>query len=230
MKKPVVDYSKFTLNRLFSPEYSHLVWLLFWPVFSIVFSFLEHGFQPVHWHVMHCAADDVVKFHEVFVIPYLLWFPVTYAALGYTLLYDTKAFRKMMAFITVGYSIALFTYFVYPNCQTLRPAVFARDNFLVSMVKHIYSADTRTNVCPSMHVIGSLAVLSAMWNTDVCRTILRKLLLTALIVLICLSTVFIKQHSVVDVAAALPVSLIAEWFSTTEIRKAAKVSRHAVPG
>ena len=230
MKKPVVDYTKFTIKKLSSPEYSHLKWLLFWPVFLAFFLFLEQGFHPAHWHVMHCAADDVMSFNEIFVIPYLLWFPVTFAALGYTILYDTRAFRKLMAFITAGYSIALFTYFVYPNCQILRPTVFERDNFLIFTVKLIYSTDTRTNVCPSIHVIGSLAVLSAMWNTDLCRTALKRFVLAVITLLICIATVFIKQHSVVDVFAALPVSLIAEWFSAALTRKAAKISRRTAPG
>jgi hypothetical protein len=39
-----------------------------------------------------------------------------------------------------------------------------------------------------------------------------KVFVVVSVILICLSTMFIKQHSAVDFFAALPVCLLAEWF------------------
>ena len=35
--KPVVDYRQFRFRKLNAPEFSHLKYLLFWPVFGILF-------------------------------------------------------------------------------------------------------------------------------------------------------------------------------------------------
>lgn len=73
----------------------------------------------------------------------------------------------------------------------------------------IYSFDTNTGVCPSLHVAYSLAILSVVWK-DENVTKIWKLLLALLVVLISLATAFVKQHSMVDVFAAIPVALVGE--------------------
>ena len=72
-----------------------------------------------------------------------------------------------------------------------------------------YQFDTNTNVCPSIHVIGSVAVMVCAWHSKHFSTPLWRTLFTITAVLISISTVFLKQHSIIDVAAALPICLIA---------------------
>ena len=67
----------------------------------------------------------------------------------------------------------------------------------------IYSADTSTNVCPSIHVFNSIGIHIAIRNSQALRP--KKWLQIGsflLMVSICLSTVFLKQHSVVDGAGS----------------------------
>ena len=47
----------------------------------------------------------------------------------------------------------------FSHIKLLRPEVFARDNALTRAVAWFYTFDTNTNVCPSLHVIGSAAAL-----------------------------------------------------------------------
>ena len=74
----------------------------------------------------------------------------------------------------------------------------------------IYTVDTNTNVFPSVHVVGSVAAAWAVWE---CRSLRKHTSLcwavTLLAGLICLSTLFIKQHSVLDVVSGLVLSLLA---------------------
>lgn len=79
----------------------------------------------------------------------------------YTLLYDIDSFQRMMKYILLTYTIAIVTYLIWPTCQELRPVSFERDNFLTRFIAGFYQFDTNTNVCPSIHVIGSLAVMEA---------------------------------------------------------------------
>lgn len=103
----------------------------------------------------------------------------------------------------------MIVYIVFPNCQNLRPTEFERNNFLTNCVELIYNFDTNTGVCPSLHCAYSIGIASVWLRAkDVSKV--WKIFVTAAAILICLSTMFIKQHSAVDFFAALPVCLLAE--------------------
>ena len=74
----------------------------------------------------------------------------------------------------------------------------------------IYTLDTNTGVCPSLHVAYSLAILAVYWRDENISRLWKAILLV-LVVLISLSTAFVKQHSMVDVFAAIPTALIGDW-------------------
>ena len=92
---------------------------------------------------------------------------------------------------------------VFPNGLNLRPEVFTRDNFCIELVKRIYQTDTPTNVLPSLHVYNSICCYIAI---SYCEKLQHSRLIQkgslVLSILIILSTMFLKQHSVVDVVAA----------------------------
>ena len=87
----------------------------------------------------------------------------------------------------------------FPNGQHLRPAIISNDP-LSMLIKFIYNTDTPTDVCPSVHVINTIAVYAALQHSEAfAHEKVRKWVFYILALLICLSTVFIKQHSVIDV-------------------------------
>ena len=100
-------------------------------------------------------------------------------------------------------------YIIYPSIQLLRPAEMPRDNFFTDIIGLLYSVDTNTNVCPSLHVGYSLAMIS-VWLKEKGVPVWVKTAITVFLITVCLSTVFIKQHSVVDAFVAIPMCLIAE--------------------
>ena len=118
-----------------------------------------------------------------------------------------------MYFIIITYTVTTVIYLVYPTCQELRPTEFERDNFCVWVVKALYAFDTNTNVCPSLHVIGSFAVLFTTWHIKRFKTPLWQLALWIITIAISISTVFLKQHSVIDIYAALAVCAVSYPFA-----------------
>ncbi|MBQ7922199.1 MAG: phosphatase PAP2 family protein [Clostridia bacterium] len=208
---PVIDYRNFRFSKLNTTEFSHLKLLFFWPLFLLVFQYAEHLYQVDYYHSVHSQLDDCIPFNEWFVIPYMFWFLYLVGMHLYTLLHDVDSFRRLMRFIIITYTVAVLTYFIFPTCQDLRPAEFERDNILTRFMAGFYRFDTNTNVCPSIHVIGSVAVWAAGWNAPNLQKIRWKFGFVAATILICLSTVFLKQHSVVDIIAALPICVIAYW-------------------
>ena len=211
MQAPVIDYRKLRLNNISTDEFKHLKLLLFWPMFGLLFLFVERFYQVDNYYPMYCKLDDLIPFCEWFLIPYLFWFVFLVGMHLYTLLYDIDTFNRMMKYIIITYSAAIIIYLIFPTRQELRPVRFQRDNILTSFVSGFYQFDTNTNVCPSIHVIGSLAVMeAALWSKQISSKGI-KATFVVMAVLISLSTVFMKQHSIIDLLAALPICFIAHF-------------------
>lgn len=215
--KPVVDYRKLRPSNLRSDGFRHLLLLLYWPIYGLLFGYVERGYEAVmpllglKYYPMYCRLDDLIPFNEWFLIPYLLWFAYIIGMLLYTLLYDIDGFKRMMYFTIFTYTVSLIFYFTFPTMQNLRPTVFERDNILTRFIEHFYRFDTNTNVCPSVHVFGSFASTFALIHAKGLQKAWVKLAAHILNLSICLSTVFMKQHSVLDILVALPFCLIGYW-------------------
>lgn len=204
----VYDYRGLRLSNVTSPQYRHLLMLLYWPLFGILFWYVEQVHPVDFYYPMYCPLDDWIPFNELFVIPYVFWFAFLLLIHVYTGFFDIPCFKKLMKSIMISYSAALVIFFLFPNCQELRPVEFERDNFLTRFMADFYQFDTNTNVCPSLHVIGSMMVVFAAWNTKRFQTKPWVIAFTVVGVLISISTVFLKQHSILDVFAAIPVCAV----------------------
>ncbi|MBE6973734.1 MAG: phosphatidic acid phosphatase [Ruminococcaceae bacterium] len=191
----------------FDADTRHCLFLaLYWPLYGLIFYAAEHLFRPYRYHVMHCALDDVIPFCEVFLIPYLFWFVYLLGIHLYTFFTNRPAFRRLMWFIILSYSIGLVFFYCYPTVQFLRPTDFPRDNILTELMAAFYRHDTNTNVCPSLHVVGAMAVWYAARDTKLFAHRGWRLFFHTSTFLICISTVFLKQHSAIDVLVGFAVS------------------------
>ena len=209
MKKRLVDYRGFSLRKLNDPRFSHLKLLAGWPVYFAMFVITENLIPESSCHVVHGFLDDVIPFNEVFVIFYVGWYLLVAGALLYTLLFNVENFKKVQTFIMITQAIAMICYIVWPSMQDLRPDTFSRQNFFTWVVGIIYHFDTPTGVCPSLHVAYSLGILSVtLKDKDFSGWF--KAGVSVFVLMVCLSVCFIKQHSSIDVLAALPVCVIAE--------------------
>jgi membrane-associated phospholipid phosphatase len=111
--------------------------------------------------------------------------------------------------IMITQAVAMLCYIVYPSIQNLRPESFPRQNVFTAILGFIYSFDTPTGVCPSLHVAYSLGILSVgLKDRQLSHAV--KAALTLFVMMVCLAVCFVKQHSALDVLAALPVCLLAE--------------------
>lgn len=209
MKKPVVDYRTFRLRKINEPQFSHLKLLLGWVGYFTLY-FLTENLIPVEaCHPVHMKLDDLIPFVEWFIIPYVFWYALIIISLGYFLLYNIDSFKRLQKYIIITQIIAMLCYILYPTRQDLRPETFVNDNFFTRCVGFLYSFDTSTGVCPSLHVAYSLGIAS-VWTKEPRIHWWWKAFIVFAVIVICLSTMFIKQHSAVDVFAAIPVGLIAE--------------------
>ena len=209
MKKPVVDYREFRLSRINEPRFSHIWLLLGWVGYFALYFLTENLIPAERCHPVHCWLDDVIPFSEWFVIPYVFWYVLVGGSLLWYFLYNTENFRRMSKFIIITQVVAMAAYILWPTRQDLRPAVMPRENLLTWGLSVIYAFDTSTGVCPSLHVAYSVGIAS-VWVKDREAPRWLKAFVVAAAVVISAATTFVKQHSAVDVFAALPVCVLAE--------------------
>ncbi len=186
--------------------------LLGWPVYFLLYFLTENLILPENCTPVHCIFDDLIPFWEVFVIPYIGWYVLIVWSLLWFALYSKTNFKRLQTYIIITQALAMVIYILFPSRQDLRPFVFPRDNFLTDIVILLYTADTNTGVCPSLHCAYSLGIAS-VWLKEKYASRGRKAFVVIFVALVCLSTMFIKQHSAVDFFAAIPVCIVAELIS-----------------
>ncbi len=209
MKKPVVDYREFRLSKINDPQFSHLKLLLGWVVYFILYFITENLIPVEKCHPVWCKLDDVFQFNEYFVIFYVFWYVLIVLSLGWFALYNTEGFKNLSKYIIITQIVGMICYIVYPTRQDLRPETFENENFFTWVLSIIYSFDTNTGVCPSLHCAYSFGIAS-VWLKEKQAWGWWKVFVFVVVILICLSTMYVKQHSAVDVIAAIPVGILAE--------------------
>ena len=216
MKQPVVDYKNLRLSNITGPEYRHVLLLAGWLGYFSLYFLTENLIPYERCHVVQCGLDELIPFCEVFVIPYVGWFFLVAGSLLYLFLYDVPNFRKLSIYIMITQAGAMLVYVFWPNIQLLRPETMPRSNVFTWVLQNvIYSFDTPTGVLPSLHAAYSIAILSVFEHRRE-SALWWRILLPVLVLTIIAATFFVKQHSVLDALASVPLCLIGEaliyWF------------------
>ena len=209
-QKPERDYRQLKAKGLNSPEFSHLKLLIGWVIYFIMYALTEPLIPESRCHEIHSVLDDMIPFTESFVIWYCFWFLLVFCSLLYFLLYDVESFKRLQVFIMVTQAVAMVVYIIYPSVQHMRPQSFDHQNIFTFVLTIIYGFDTPTGICPSLHVGYSMGIVST-WLKYKGSSPAWKVFIVFAFVMISLSTLFIKQHSAIDVIAALPLGFLAEF-------------------
>lgn len=175
----------------------------------LVWFFILENTVTDNYHIIHAALDNYIPFCEYFIVPYLFWFFYVGFVLFYLYRKDRPLFFRACTFLFTGMFISLFICTFYPNGTNFRPSPDPDKNIFSALVAALYSADTCTNVLPSIHVYNSIGIQIAVTKAESLRS--RKYLRFASLLVcisICMATVFLKQHSIVDVVAACIMSYV----------------------
>ena len=199
--------------KSFLKKYRHAWVLSYFLIYMPWFVYLEKRTDVRHY-MIHSPIDNHIPFIEYFIIPYFL-------------IKDKWGFYRLCAFLFSGMTIFLIICTVFPNALNLRPTVFPRDNMFTDMVKVLYKTDTPTNVLPSIHVFNSIgAGIAISHSNDLKKHRWIQISAYILAALIILSTMFLKQHSVTDVIAAVTMAcIIYPFVYVAADKKAPKLSQ-----
>ena len=151
--------------------------------------------------LVHSVLDDLIPFSKYAVIPYCLWFPEIAIVLLYIYFRgDQKEFFRAVFLPVLLMFCSLLLYYLFPTEIHLRPDTVPGNDLFAWLTRFIYSVDNSKNVCPSIHVAVSY-LMGDLWqrNTDHKTGII----MIVLNIIISISTLFLKQHSFIDVVAGL---------------------------
>jgi len=183
-------------------KYGH-VWIMGYALIYLPWFFYLEQTVTSNYTVMHVALDDYIPFNEYFIVPYLLWFMYVAGAVVYFFFTDKHHYYRLCTFLFIGMTITMVVCTFFPNGTDLRVAVDPDKNLCSRLVVMVQAADTPTNVFPSIHAYNSIGVHSAVMSSAWLRE-KKGIRIVSLIFMaaVCMSTVFLKQHSVIDVVAA----------------------------
>lgn len=198
-----------------------------------VFSWLERTVVPKY--IIHCKLDEMIPFCEEFIIPYVFWYFYVIGAFLWFYKRGWDDYWKLCKMIFSGLTICLVIYYVFPTGLNLRLAGSIHETgILYNLVGHLRAIDTPTNVCPSIHVMNTVMIFQAICSLDHLKY--RKIAIPVhfvIMILICASTVFLDQHSVIDVVYGVMMSFVlhglvykVEWkeeLARHRARKAGKI-------
>lgn len=180
--------------------------MLYLVFYLTVFFILDFTMKPKY--IIHCPMDDIFPFCEYFAVLYFSWFPAFLLGLVGYMIYDKWDFQQLWFIMFSGMTFCFLIYILFPNGLDLRPDLPNR-NIFCWMMNMVWRADAAVNVCPSIHVSSSVAValVTARSKLFVKRRF-RQALIIIWMILICISTMFVKQHSMIDVLCGMAVSLV----------------------
>lgn len=194
--------------KAFLQKYKNIKYLIIlFIIYLIGFMLLENKYSS-RTIITSTLIDQYIPFNEYFVIPYLLWFIFIALGFAYFIFVDSHGFKRTCYYMFTGMFISLFIYFLFPNGQNLR-VTLSNDNIFQILVSFIYSIDSPTNVCPSIHVYNSVMMCVSLMKSKIFHQYhILEILTVILTIFICASTVFIKQHAFIDIIAALILALL----------------------
>ena len=189
-------------------KYGHIWMLSYAFIYLPWFSRLQENVNKPY-HVMHTALDDLIPFNEYFIVPYLMWFLYVAATIAFFFFKNRDDYYRLCTFLFTGMTISLLVCTLFPNGTDFRPAIDPDKNIFCYLVSRLWSIDPCINVFPSIHAYNSIGV-----HISICRSQTlskNKPLVWAsgiLMVSICIATVCLKQHSILDVFGSMLMAMV----------------------
>lgn len=197
----------------FVRKYHHGLYIVaYMIVYLIFFYIIEHVNIPADaYTILHTSMDDRIPFVVGFILPYDSWFLFVGLYVCLFVFFDKEEYTKLFTTLTVGMTLFIILSAIWPNAHDLRPMerVAEGKGMCYAIIRKLYATDTCTNLVPSIHVYNSLMIMYAVLRSKkIGRNLGIKLITCVWGLSIVLSTMFVKQHSIIDVTAAVVLGIV----------------------
>jgi len=180
-------------------------YIIFPPVFQTALFMIVKIFQH-DIHNVNLYIDDKIPFLSFFVSFYVIWYVLL--ILIPVLLYkkDYDKLREYAYVYCVCGLISTFIFLLFPT--TITRAIIVDDSIPNKVVEYIYKFDNPPLNCfPSLHALESMLwIFYVGFNKKYSK--ITRIIITFICVGIILSTLFIKQHSIIDIFGAFLVLVL----------------------
>ncbi|WP_374048183.1 phosphatase PAP2 family protein [Clostridium sp. MB40-C1] len=167
------------------------------PILNIFYGLLNSENRGVYSLV--CSIDKATPFLKVFVLPYLIWYPFIFLIMVYICLKNKKVYYKILFCLDIGFIISYIIFYFFQT-TVQRPCLVDQD-IMTKLVGIVYSNDKPFNCFPSLHVLTTYFVMKGIGKVESSKKITIPVNIVG--ILIILSTLFIKQHVIMDVIFAI---------------------------
>ncbi|PVZ85965.1 inositol phosphorylceramide synthase [Serratia sp. S1B] len=162
-----------------------------------LFITLEHVTAPRYNWVT--PLDQQIPFIAQSWWLYVLFFPFVLLAAAYA---SAERFRAFKNATVIAFCIALLCFWLFPELIPRPDTELVDNGFLQQRLRCLWQLDLASNGCPSLHVTVTCLACRALWDRH------HRWLTSCCGLLICLSTLTLKQHTVIDVIGGLLLALI----------------------
>jgi membrane-associated phospholipid phosphatase len=146
------------------------------------------------------SLDNAIPFMKIFIIPYVIWYGFIFITMVYLCYKDKDSYYKTLASYIIGLIASYITFFFFQTTVP-RPELSGSD-MLTRMVFAIYNADQPYNCFPSIHVLTSFLMVKGIMASSA-RNKINAFVIWSTAVMIIISTLFVKQHVILDVASGI---------------------------
>ncbi|GAA0718762.1 phosphatase PAP2 family protein [Clostridium malenominatum] len=182
--------------RKFKTNIFHMLSLISIPIVNVFYTLLNNSNRGVYTIITE--FDRNIPFLKEFIIPYIIWYPFIIFTLFYLCMKNLKTYYRTLFSIILGLLLCYVTYYVFQTTVP-RPVLYGDDTF-TKLTKVIYYFDKPFNCFPSIHVLTSYLMIKGINFED---NLLIKVFVYTVSSLIIISTLFVKQHVVLDLVSAI---------------------------
>jgi membrane-associated phospholipid phosphatase len=206
----------FMLKKTFYKQYP-LLFLLSIPLLHTIYDYLNKYHTKSATNIL-TTADAYIPFVPEFIIPYIGWYFFMFFYLFYLCQKDRKIYYESLITINIGMLISYVIYFAFQT--TVPRPILVGNDFYTNLVRFIYINDQPYNCFPSIHVLTTFVIMYGIYKSEI-NSFFHRNFVYLFGLLIIVSTVFVKQHSIIDGIAA--VALVILVFSVVEKLQMANV-------
>lgn len=162
----------------------------------------------------YLPIDNYIKLSEIWAIPYLLSLPWWIAALIWaTRKMEYERFIHLFLCLALTILLSYVIYILFPT-HVDRPEI-TKEDWLSQLVRFIYGNDRPYNALPSGHTYTTLIIAIFWFHWHPKQRVLWALIAAVII----LSTLFTKQHAILDLLAAAALTALCYKLSQPLTRK-----------
>lgn len=189
---------KYNINEI---KWLDLAWFIILPIINI--NYIIAGALAKSGKDLSLTLDKEIPYVSAFIFPYIYWYAFIFLGLVFILSKDRKRYLRSLMVIYISMCICYLFYYFYP-VEISRP-IISNNTLPNRLVNLIYEADRPFNCFPSIHVLNTYIIMRFTKVKDNKSWFIYTSIIGILIIL---STLFIKQHFILDGVAAIIIAEI----------------------